>query len=489
MRSWPALFIAAVLTVTVPLVLVGCKERATKTAEAPAETDDHEGHDDEAESGAETKAGEEPEESADAVIADLESGVDAKVLEGLQQVMTMKSQTAREAARPIVRGLALSGDSSAEVREAALRAWVPWAAQDPEPALKAVDSPHAPVRGAAASALMAAVGPEADAALQKLKADADSGVKARAAEAIAQRLRSQESDNSIDLLIADLGHPDGDRSAQAGMTLEQRGRTDRRVVTKLGETLRKSQRPAQRHSCASVLALVCAGTNPGQERFAANVKATYRTAAETGPAYEAGAKYLIEALANDSEPMVREAAAFGLGMIGAPEAAKPLGRALSDPDRDVRRRAAAALVTVPPQAVREELVEAAKHDPSPAVRRFAVEAMANLDPADAGWAVASCLRDPDADVRMYACSVLKKVGTRAQTEALLKLFEDPDEDVRWKAVDAVASFADPEAKDELIATLNDPSARVALAAERGVHRLGIGTRVLTKDERFGARRK
>jgi HEAT repeat protein len=90
---------------------------------------------------------------------------------------------------------------------------------------------------------------------------------------------------------------------------------------------------------------------------------------------------------------------------------------------------------------------------------------------------------------MYACSVLKKVGTRAQTEALLKLFEDPDEDVRWKAVDAVASFADPEAKDELIATLNDPSARVALAAERGVHRLGIGTRVLTKDERFGARRK
>jgi HEAT repeat protein len=156
-----------------------------------------------------------------------------------------------------------------------------------------------------------------------------------------------------------------------------------------------------------------------------------------------------------------------------------------DPDPYVRRRAAAALIVVPPDGVQDQLKQSALHDPSPDVRRFAVEAMSNLKGDEAGYAVAACLRDPDAQVRLYACEVLKKIGTRKQTDALLRLFEDPDEDVRWKAVDAVAQFADPAAKDALIAALSDPSARVAQAAERGVHRLGIGARVLTKEERLG----
>jgi HEAT repeat protein len=122
------------------------------------------------------------------------------------------------------------------------------------------------------------------------------------------------------------------------------------------------------------------------------------------------------------------------------------------------------------------------------VRRFSVEAMAQFTGDQAAYAVARSLRDGDPDVRLYACEVLGRIGTRKQTEGLIWLFDDPVDDVRWKAVDAVAHFADPSAKAALIGALDDPCPRVALAAERGVHRLGIRTRVLTREELAGARR-
>jgi len=502
MRGWLAVLIAAILMLTVPLVLVGCKGQAGKTSSETASSaaDEHEGeaHDQEQEGDAhehegETAEGEEaaepgPPSDAAALIAQLKSGDDAKVMAVFSQMQQLKSDETRNALRDTIRELTLSNSSSAEVREAALGAWAAWVAEDPEPAYKAAESPHGPVRRAAANSLRGVQGPKVIEVLEKLKQDPDSSVKAVAAEVLAEHMRNAPDDKSIDVLIADLGHPDGDRSARAGMQLEQRGRVDRRVVTKLMDALRTSPNPAARHSCATLLGLTCAGTNPGQKRFASAVNATFRVDANPPPAYTEAAPALIQALANDAEPMVREAAAFALGMLGTPEASKPLARALSDPDQYVRRRAAAALVTVPPEEVKEELTRAARHDTSPAVRRFAVEAMSNLKGDEAGFAVALSLRDPDADVRMYACEVLKKIGTRKQTEALVWLFEDPDEDVRWKAVDAVARFADPNAKKALIAALNDPSPRVALAAERGVHRLGIGTRVLTKEEKLGLSR-
>jgi HEAT repeat protein len=490
MRNWRAMLVVAMLAVTVPLVLAGCKGQAgTPSSKTAAATpNEHEGHDHEEAAAKSEETPFEEHATSDKVarlLEDLQSADDHRIVEALEGIIQIKVADERDQLKDAVRKLLLSPDSSAEVRVAAITAWKAWVATDPDPVLKAAQSPEAPVRAGAADALRKVKGPKVIEVLEKLKTDPDSSVKSMAAEVLAEHLQAEKSDNSIDLLIADLGHPDGDRSAQAGMKLEQRGRDDRRVATKLMATLRTSPSAAQRESCATVLALCCAGTSPGQRKFASSVKATFRANANPPPAYEAATPALIEALEKDPDPIVREAAAFGLGMLGSADAAKPLGRALSDPDPYVRRRAAAALIVVPPDGVQDQLKQSALHDPSPDVRRFAVEAMSNLKGDEAGYAVAACLRDPDAQVRLYACEVLKKIGTRKQTDALLRLFEDPDEDVRWKAVDAVAQFADPDAKDALIAALSDPSARVAQAAERGVHRLGIGARVLTKEERLG----
>jgi HEAT repeat protein len=496
MRGWPVVLVAAVLLLTVPLVLAGCKGQTEKASSetASSKADEHEGHDQEAD--AEKSAGEEskekpkePSAAASAVLKDLASDDDSQRISGLQKVAKLAAGEERDQVRDQVREFIVGRDVSAEVRIAAIGTWSFWAAEDPQPLFLSADSTDPLVRRAVAVALRKVGRPDTLEVVQKLKADPDSSVKAAAAETYAGLMRSADNDASIKALIADLGHPDGDRSAQAGMTLEQRGRVDRRVIAQLIKALRTSPDPAKRHSCAVVIALCSAGTSPGQKRFASSVNATFRSNANPQPAYEEGVPALIQALGKDPSPMVREAAAFGLGVLGAPEASKPLGRALSDPDAFVRRRAAAALIVVSPEEVKDQLLRAARRDPSPEVRRFAVEAMSGLEGDEAAYAVASCLRDANADVRLYACEVLKKIGTRKQTEALLWLFEDPDENVRWKAVDAVAEFADPAAKNQLIAALNDPSPRVALAAERGVHRLGIGARVLTREERVGLRRK
>jgi len=85
--------------------------------------------------------------------------------------------------------------SSAEVREAAIGAWVPWVAQDPEPALRAAESPtdrcvgrrRARLRGWKTSVLET---------LKRLKKDPDSSVKAVAAEVLAEHMRFAQDDSS-----------------------------------------------------------------------------------------------------------------------------------------------------------------------------------------------------------------------------------------------------------------------------------------------------
>jgi len=487
MRGWVAAGSAAIVGISLCLC-AGCKGGAgtatSKQPSSPPKSAKAEGKAPETKGLEKKSTG--PEVDAVAKLLGSDSVADQRT--GLNQLPEIKSQADRDSLREAVRNLCSS--DAPEVQAGALSAWAQWAREDPGPALQGAKSPHTPVRAAAVQALRTAPRSVAQPVLTKLKNDEDSTVAAEAAAVLAEMLGSSHEDTAIDTLIADLGHPQADRSAQAGMKLEQSGRVNRQVIDRLMAALQKSQNAHQRMSCVIVIGLACSGTSEGQQRFSARTKATYRVDVRPEPAYTVPVPLLMKVVVSDPDPMVREAAAEALGHLGAPESATALAKALKDPDAMVRRRAAASLIVVPPDPVKEELMAAGKGDSSPEVRRFAVEAMAGLqDQREAGLAVANCLRDANADVRRYACEVLGRIGTKEFTPALLPLFDDPDEDVRWKAVEAVASFVDPEAKKAFSDALWDLSPRVALAAEKGLHNLGIGKRMLTAAERTGPVRK
>jgi len=479
------------------VVLAGCKTpSATQAPEASDEAvteeagehehgADDEGHAAEGEEGAPRDPA--MREGRAAVLKVLETGDEQEKIGVIEQVNGLTTAAHKAKARELLHGILMDEETGPELQAAALAQWLPWAASDTEPALRGAESPHVAVRLAAATVLGVVDAKTARPVLEKLKNDPDSTVQAAAVEALADTLMRSENEAAVDTLIADLGDPEGDRSALAGMRLEQAGRSDHDLVDRLTEALRTSTKPTQRASLVTVIGLSAAGTSPGQERFSANVRRLTRGLAQPTEAYAKPVPTLCQVLETDPDPITREAAAESLGMIGAPEGAAALGNALSDPDEHVRRRAAAALIVVPPEDVKDDLVDAALHDSSSPVRRFAVEAMAGLDSDEAADSVVLCLRDHDPEVRRYAAEVLGRIGTQRHTEALLRLFDDGDEDVRWKAVEAVAGFVDPNARKPLIDALWDPSARVALAAERGVHALGIGKRILTKAE-LGHRR-
>jgi len=487
MRGWLAAGSAAIVVISLCLC-AGCKGgagTATSTQPpSPAKSAKAEGKAVQTKRLDKEGAGEE----VDAIAKLLASDTATDQVTGLNRLLQIKSKADRDSLRAAVRKLCSS--DAPEIQAGALSAWAPWAAEDPEPALKVAQSPHASVRLAAIQALSVASPSIAQPVLTKLKNDEDSTVAARAVAALADLLGASKEDAAIDTLIADLGHPESDRSAQAGMRLEQAGRVNRRVVDRLMAALQRSQNAHQRMSCVVVIGLTCSGTSEGQQKFTARTKATYRMDINPAPAYTVPVPLLMKVLVSDPDPTVREAAAEALGHLGAPESATALAKALKDRDAMVRRRAAASLIVVPGDPVKDDLMATAKEDSSPEVRRFVVEAMAGLpDQREAGLAVANCLRDADADVRRYACEVLGRIGTKQFTPALLPLFDDPDEDVRWKAVEAVASFVDPEAKKPFSDALWDPSPRVALAAEKGLHSLGIGKRMLTAAERTGPMHK
>ena len=505
MRGQSATLLTVLLIATLPLLVLGCKAKQvadtpanpapTETpAEVAAEPDEHEGHDHPAEPETKQDTPEPPgsmdDASADDLLSKLTDGTDGDKIQALSQAGMIQSATERDRLRDVVRSLVEAPDTDDRVRAPALRFWAFYAANEPEPALACVEDSNPAVRVAAVDALKMSNSPEIFVALKALKNDPDASVAAAAADALGTVLLHTKSAAAVDQLMADLGHPEGDLSAQAAMKLEQKIRADRSVVDQLMVGLRELPNPAARASCATIMGMSCAGASEGQRKYAQHLESIYRATALPGENYTKPVPVLMERLVNDPDPAVREACAEALGCIGDPRAAPALGKALHDTDHHVRRRAASALVIVPPGRAIEDLIAAARYnsEPSAAVRRFAVEALASQATSEAAMNVTLCLNDPDAEVRRYAAETLGRIGTHLQTTALIDCFDDDDDEVRWKAVEAVAKFGDPEAREALTAALWDPSPQVALAAQNGLHTLGIAKDMPTRDEREIMRR-
>lgn len=313
-------------------------------------------------------------------------------------------------------------------------------------------------------------GGDVEQALRAFAKDPDPGLRNAAVISLTQML-SGSADSAQ--LAGLLGIQDNDAAAQAALGLRPKGPA---ALPALTNVLYHGKSGPQRQGAAMCIALICSGFNPSIDAFAKQAQATHRQEQAHTMTNPAGVAPLVWALANDPYAPTREIAAQGLGYLGDVRAARPLATALKDPDALVRRRAAAALVTVPASTVLPDLAAAATADKVAEVRRNAVEALGWIGSAEAVTALSQATKDAVPAVRRAAAMQLGRIADPAALQALSELLgtsADPDADVRWAAVAALGKLKDRRAEKVLVQCLADPSPQVSNSAERALQRLGI----------------
>ena len=194
------------------------------------------------------------------------------------------------------------------------------------------------------------------------------------------------------------------------------------------------------------------------------------------------------------------AAVDGLKHFGV-EAIEPMAGALRHKDRDVRRRAAEALMRMEHPKARELLVRAlgdedsnvrdaasyafarAPHDArTPAILAAMVrqnidgrdnrsgEELARLGPRAVPSAVL-LLRDDDLRVRRTAADILGRIADRSAVSPLVSALRDTDAGVRRAALRALAAIGDPNAIPGIRTVLSDTNAGVRETAASALGRL------------------
>ena len=316
-------------------------------------------------------------------------------------------------------------------------------------------------------------GMAARAVLKELTNDTDGTVR-QAAQDQLTNLMSAGGDEGLKALVQDLGVYKNDASALASISLVVKGEQS---LPYLIDAALNDPNDHRRAAATTCIAMICAGNNPSLDKFAQRAQATRHIERTPVPAKLKGLDPMLKVLAGDSYAPAREAAAQGLGYLGSEKAAPVLAEALSDPDTHVRRRAAAALETIPAGAVAKQLADAAKNDKEAIVRSYAVRALGTIGATPLVIsALARATEDTDAKVRQNAADELGGLQADETLEPLVKLFNDPDEDVRWAAVRAVGDLQDKRATPYLVEALRDEVPQVSNAAERGLQKLGIGKR-------------
>ncbi|MFQ6055763.1 MAG: HEAT repeat domain-containing protein [Methanosarcinales archaeon] len=168
---------------------------------------------------------------------------------------------------------------------------------------------------------------------------------------------------------------------------------------------------------------------------------------------------LIKAL-EDSSSSVRMNAAEALGEIGDARAVEPLIKALGDEDSWVRKDAAKALGKIGDKKAVEPLIKALG-DRSSSVRMNAAETLAKLgEPlgeaaVDLGEAVVDVL-----DGKEGALERLIKMRDSRAVEPLIKALGDSSSEVRENAAYALGELGDKRAVEPLIKALGDSSSYV-----------------------------
>ncbi len=148
---------------------------------------------------------------------------------------------------------------------------------------------------------------------------------------------------------------------------------------------------------------------------------------------------LLAALDRDDPGIVNAALDLFVAMGGP--AAPPLARLLDHPDARLRRRAAWVLRAAPHLDARARVLEAARADPDPVVRAYALEALRPWAGDDEARAVLVAALKGEAEwvVRLGACQALEGTDGPDALEALAAALGDAHFGVRAAAQDALAA--------------------------------------------------
>ena len=177
----------------------------------------------------------------------------------------------------------------------------------------------------------------------------------------------------------------------------------------------------------------------------------------------------LRALLSDPAPDVRAAAAFGVGLLGAPHSAELAGL-LADPDLEVSARAAWALGFLEQKEAQDALL-AALPGAEPDRRAFLLRALWRYPTPAAAAAAAPFVADPDARVRAAALYALARRPQDSSLPLLTAALSDPDADTAALAARALGILGKPESIGPLSAALEGGRAPVTISAMAALNAL------------------
>ena len=167
-------------------------------------------------------------------------------------------------------------------------------------------------------------------------------------------------------------------------------------------------------------------------------------------------------LTEDSDSIVRAAAAYTLGKIGHPTAAPRLIQMLEDYEVPPQVWAARSLGDMKTSSAFPHLVKALQ-TANPSVKQEALKALIKIDQKSAIPHVLGALKDPNSSVKATAAETLGKIEHPSVAPALIEALKDNDEYVLQHVIDALGERGESSAIPELTALLRQGNKKVARA--------------------------
>ncbi|MEM6450574.1 MAG: HEAT repeat domain-containing protein [Cyanobacteria bacterium P01_D01_bin.105] len=188
---------------------------------------------------------------------------------------------------------------------------------------------------------------------------------------------------------------------------------------------------------------------------------------------------LVQALRNDTDIVVKGAAATALASVGQ-SAFAPLCEVLASETADASCKGQAAWAIASMSSEISEQLYDAVNDPSPTVRTAVIGAIAQLarqhkDPK-ASKTIRQALSDPSSEVRIEAAADLARLNDQDAYQILVKLLTDPDAEVRKSVILALGKFDREGTIQTITPLIKDPSPQVQRVATLVVTQLQSQTK-------------